>query len=176
MTPLITTYAPEHIVVRLYLPWERIPQQHSLDQIASALANGCTIGGYCWPYPEADPGETVREALALADRAGVTLPILWLDLETYNGQPGPDADWVLEAAATCEARSVRCGCYSARWYLEAYMADSTRLGHLPLWLAEYDQQPTFDGLEPPPGWTQVDGKQWTNTPVDRSVFLESVTR
>jgi hypothetical protein len=166
------TPRPEHVVVRLYLPWEKPSRQHSLDQIASARWAGCSVGGICWPYPEVDPRQTVLEALTLADHAGLTLPILWMDLETYDGQPGPDADWLLKAADAGVKQGVKCGLYTAQWYIDTYVPDAARLGHLPLWAAFYNHIADLDSVPIFGGWTRnmLWGHQYNADGIDRDVF------
>ncbi len=169
------TPRPEHVVVRLYLPGERPSQQHSLDQIASARANGCTVGGYVWAYPDFDPRQTVQDGLALAERAGLRLPVLWIDVETYEGKPGPGVDWLRAAAEACQARGVQAGIYTAKWYVDAFLPEAVELANLPLWVAQYDGRPTLSDFEGLDGWAHAAGKQYRGEGIDLDVFREEYT-
>lgn len=178
VTTLVRELGCEGVIVRLYLPAENPSQDHSLAQIASAQAAGCVVGGYMWCYPDLDPHQSVIEALALAERAGLNLPVLWLDLETYEGAPGPNALWLRRAIAQCEANGVQAGFYTAKWYWDAYMPGFTEFGtaDVPLWAAVYEDLPQGQDLDhwvPFGGWGHLTGKQWTSTPVDRNVMLAS---
>lgn len=170
MTALIATYHPEHVIVRLYFPWEKPSPLHSLAQIDSALDNGCTVGGYVWAYPDASPEATAREAVDVVRGAGVRIPVLWVDCETYNDQPGPDLAWLQAMALESLRLGVMPGIYSAAWYWERYMENTMALSHLPLWVADYQGGPTLDDFKPFGGWTQAAGKQWSGSPIDQSVF------
>ncbi len=170
---------PECVIVRLYLPGERPPQSHSLAQIASARANGCTVGAYIWTYPDFDPRQSVRDALALAARADLSLSVLWLDLETYEGEPGPGVEWLRAAADECQRNGVQAGIYTGLWYIREFLPGYVQaLGNLPLWLAEYEGGPTLDGVTLPAGLARdrLWGKQWCGTGIDRDIFLEVATQ
>lgn len=174
---------PQHVVVRFYLPEEQPPEEHTLEQVASTKALGASVGGYCWGYPDLSPGKTVDDTLALAGRAGVTLPILWLDLEEYQQAPGPDTAWISRFEAACNGYGQRWGIYSARWYWLKHMAiPGTNppqyrrdFEHVPWWIAEYDNIDDLSNFDTFEGLGQVAGKQYTNAPVDQSVMLEAVT-
>jgi hypothetical protein len=160
-------------VVRLYLPAETPPQQHSLDQMASAKANGCTVGGYMWCYKDADPRLSVREALALAKQAGVTLPILWLDMEPFTDGTMPDAYWLSQAVDECVLRGVKAGVYTGSWCWNL----GTAFKALPLWVAQYSGGPTLDDIQLFGGWTSdmVWGKQYIGEGLDQDVFRREAT-
>lgn len=162
--------------MRLYLPWEAPSPLHSRDQIDSALANGCTVGGYVWAYPWADPKATAQAGLDVARAAGVRIPVLWVDCETYNDQAGADLAWLLALAAESERLGFLAGIYSAAWYWERYMENTTALADLPLWVADYRPGTSLDNTPLFGGWQRADGLQWSSSPVDRDTFLESVTR
>jgi lysozyme len=161
--------------VRLYLPGERPPQEHSLKQIASARANGCTVGGYIWCYPDFDSKQSVWDALALAARANLDLPVLWLDVETYGNDPGPSVGWLQAAVEECQAKGVQAGIYTGRWYWRYYAADSTELSDLPLWVAQYDGVADLDSVKLFGGWKQAAGKQYQGEGLDLDVFREEFT-
>jgi hypothetical protein len=181
---LIGEHQPKHVIVKLYLPVESIPQEHTRAQIRSARAAGCSVGGYVWCYRDEDPRKTVRDAVALARSCGVELPVLWLDCETYtvNGEvrdPGPDAPWLRAAVDECRALGVRPGIYTGGWWWREYMNNSRAFADLPLWTAEYDGNTNIDDVTLFGGWTRASGKQWaTKLPgggeLDRNVFVDDV--
>jgi GH25 family lysozyme M1 (1,4-beta-N-acetylmuramidase) len=182
---LISTHGPNHIVVRLYLPEENPSQDHTRAQIASARAAGCTVGGYVWCYQDMDPRKTVRDAIALARSVHLMLPVLWLDCETYKNssgvtERGPDAPWIRAAADECRQLGVRPGIYTARWWWRDFMDDTTEFADLPLWAAEYDDNPDVDDVTLFGGWTRASGKQYaeklpSGAGLDQNVFRDEVT-
>lgn len=172
LSDLVHRLGAQHVVVKLYQTVERIGNRtvaadHSRAQIASALANGCSVGGYIWGYAERDPVQSVRDGMQLSRSCGVELPILWLDIEPYpsdNSVPG--AAWIRAALAECAAQGGRGGIYSGRYVWD-------RLGHpqfpgVPLWTADYNNRADLD--VPGYGEMRVVGHQYTSTPVDRNVF------
>lgn len=184
LTALIAAHQIEHVVVRLYIPGERPPPEHSVAQIESARANGCTVGGYVWCYRSFDPVDTVRQGLLLAEIAGVKLPILWLDCETYNPtgnnveDPGPDAAWLKAAIAECRHLGVRAGVYTARWWVRLALGDDfSEFSDVPTWLAEYNHVATLESVKPLPGSSRamVWGHQFSADSVDLSVFRAEAT-
>lgn len=169
---------PEHVVVRMYLEEEYPPIETSIRQAASAQQAGCSVGGYVWCYDSLTPERTIHGALETAGKCGVKLPILWLDIEEYAGQPGPQEWWISLAVELCDDAEVRVGLYTAKWYWDKHHAGSVTFGHLPLWAAQYDfASPPADLslFKPFGGWTKAAGIQWTSTPVDRNVFSSAVT-
>jgi hypothetical protein len=179
---IISAHRPKHVVVKLYLPEESVSQDHSRAQIASARAAGCTIGGYVWCYRDLDPRKTIRDAVTLARSSGLSLPILWLDCETYNvngevRDPGPDAPWLHAAVAEARALGVKVGLYTAGWWWRGFMANTREFAELPLWLAEFDGKSDIEDVNLFGGWTHASGKQWSDKlpgggALDQDVFLE----
>jgi Glycosyl hydrolases family 25 len=172
---------PTHIVVRMYLPEESPPLQHSVDQANSARAEGCTVGAYLWAYRDLDPRKSVRNALALAKQCGMDPPpVMWIDCETYaraNGttDPGPDADWLRQAIDECRQLGARPGFYTAEWWWRGYLGNTTEFADIPLWTAQYDHiaNPNSVGLYG--GFGSAAGKQWNGTGLDRDVFFKEFT-
>lgn len=179
LSGIIADHQPQHVVVRLYLPEESPPQDHTRGQIASAIAAGCTVGGYVWCYRYLDPERTVRDAIALARSCDVVLPVLWLDCEDYRvdgelSDPGPDAAWLRAAVAACDDADVLPGIYTAKWWWIPSI-DTDEFAVLLLWAAHYDGVPTLSSVPLFGGWEQASGKQYASTPVDQNVFEDSVT-
>jgi hypothetical protein len=176
---LIREFRPAHVITKLYLPEESIPQAHTRAQLDSAQAAGCTVGGYVWCYRSLDPAKTVRDAVGLARSCGVELPVLWLDCETYEGStfdPGPDAAWLRAAVAQAERLGVRPGIYTGHWWVRDHFpggaAAFADFNQLPLWLADYDGLPALNFRRPFSGFTRLHGKQYSADGLDLNVFLE----
>lgn len=176
--PLIAATGSKHVVVRLY-QWtvEGVNlRAHSKAQIASAQANGCSIGGYLWLYSTAPIGQQVDEALGLATDCGVTIPVLWLDIESYTDGSMPTAVQVAQAVEEAAKRGQRAGIYTGAGFWQ-------RLGNpggfetVPLWSANYDGKPSLD--TPSYGGMRVYGHQYSDRGpngenVDCDVFDPSV--
>lgn len=176
LSALIATHQPQHIIVKLYQAIESVSQDHSREQLLSALANGCSVGGYVWGYANTDPRATVQDVVGLAQSVGVALPVLWLDIETYMGFSGPDPCWIREAVEECRCLGIRPGIYTARWYWDQYMIGVTAFSDLPLWLAEYDDDPDIESVVLFGGWQRAAAKQWSNTPVDQNTIRVEYTQ
>jgi len=180
LTLLIAEHRIEHVVVRLYVPGEEPPQDISRAQIASARANGCTVGGYMWAYAAFDPVVSVGQVLSLARNCGEWLPVLWIDWEEYEGEPVPDFDWILRAVNQCHAYPVRPGIYSRYGWLMEHLTGGQRQSLIDLgvvlWLAQYDGQQTLDDVQMPSWWPRglLLGKQYQGDPIDLNVFKREV--
>lgn len=180
LTALIQQYQPSHVVVKCYQSVEARFQQCTLDQMASSQANGCSVGGYVWLYGGLDPAQQITDALAIAAVAGVTLPILWLDLETYKEADGsttwPSLEETIAAVEECERRGMRAGLYTGNWFVDGYWGGHVGLlAQYPVWLADYNGVPDLDtpSLYWPP--EKILGHQYSGNPIDLDVFDPSVT-
>ncbi len=161
---------PEHVVVRLSLE-DAARRNIAIAQLKAAVVCGCTVGGYAWAYRASIPGDTIRDAAATATAAGVTLPILWLDLEDAQG---PDVLWLRQAVTAAKEQGIEIGVYSGAWWWPSHMGATLEFAQLPLWTAAYDNNPTL-GV-PSYGGMAVVGHQWTDkapdgSGLDRDVFL-----
>lgn len=180
LTGIIRQYQPSHVVVKCYQTVERKFQQCTLDQMASAQANGCSVGGYVWLYGGLDPAQQVADAIAISQAAGVTLPILWLDLETYHEADGsttwPSYEETVAAVEACERQGMRAGLYTGNWFVEGYWGGHVGLlAQYPVWLADYNGVPDLN--TPSPYWAadKILGHQYQGNPIDLNVFDPSVT-
>lgn len=184
LSGIIAEHRPGHVVVRMFLPEERPPQEHSMDQIKSARSNGCSVGTYVWAYRSLDPRKTVRDAIDLARRCELEPPVLWIDCETYveGGEvrdAGPDAEWLRTAVDECRVLGVQPGIYTGAWWWRQYMSNSAEFADLPLWTATYDEVADLGKVALFGGWTRAGGKQYSEQlpdgrSLDRNVFLEEV--
>ena len=181
LSAIIDQEKPTHIVVRMYIPGEKPPAQYSVDQVNSARAAGCTVGAYLWAYRSFDPRKSVRDALSVAKQCGMDPPpVLWIDCELYKvgnsvDDPGPDADWLRAAIDECKQAGVQPGIYTGGWWWKGYMGNTGEFGDVPLWAAEYQGAAVPSAVTLFGGWKQAYGKQWSETGLDRDVFLTEVT-
>lgn len=166
--PLIAQHKPQHVVVRL-----STESQNNLDiarlQLSTALEAGCTVSGYIWCYWHLSPTEHAQQALSVAD--GFPLARVWFDCE--DDPAGQLDDWLSQAVDLAERRGQRCGVYARKSWWQAN-GDSRGFTRLPLWVAQYDGIPELDIVGVFGGWARAAGKQWTDSPIDRSVFDPAV--
>ena len=173
LTDLIASYDPDVVVVKMYLPVEVISQTHSIAQSRSVLTNRKLLTGYCYCYGSVDPTKTVAWAATLADYCGASIrgefpaAHLWLDMEDTDA---PDDLWLAKAAGKAEEMGVSLGIYTGRYWWRQHMNNDW--SYLPLWLANYDEDPSLDSFIPFGGWTYLTGKQYTSTPIDQNTFLD----
>ena len=171
LSGLISQYNIQHVVVRLWLPGELPDPGYSLDQIWSALGNGCTCSGYFWAYKAWDPAWSVDEALELWMRAGVgMIPNLATDIESYGYEGCPDEGWA-QAAREATLRSEVLACtYIADWVVDSYWNSyvSPDFAATESWLANYNSrvEPTC----PSKYWVNQKGHQYCGSPVDLNSF------
>lgn len=177
LTQLIARHQVQHAIIRLYLPWESVPWDHTAAQVRSARDNAISVGGYAWAYRSISPEATIKAVITRCAEIGLVLPLLWLDCETYKGpngtiaDPGPDADWLARAVACAEDQyGMACGLYTGAWWIEQYFpggADEfAKFSRLPLWIADYDGDPSLETATIPKGWASVAAKQYADKPID----------
>lgn len=180
LTNLIAIYEPEVIVVKLYLPVENISQTHTIAQVRSALLNNCRVSGYAWAYGSVSAEKTVAWAATLADYAGASIrgefpaARLWLDFEDKSDPP--DAMWLVQAINKAQDLGISLGIYTGYYWWRNHIG-LVDFSFLPLWLADYDGDPTLTSRNIPfGGWTYLTGKQWTSTPIDQNTFEDTMAR
>lgn len=185
LTSIIHQHRPDHIITKLYMPWESISFNHSAQQVASAKDNGCSVGGYVWAYRSQDPIATIDAVIDRCASIGMVLPLLWIDCETYDTptihDPGPDAEWLARAVDHAErVYGMKCGIYTGRWWVRDHFpggeAEFANFSRLPLWLSEYDSNPDINDADTmPQGWTSLACKQYTATPIDQNSIRPEYT-
>lgn len=175
LSALIQQYGFQHVVVRLWLPEEIPDAQYSLDQLHSAIDNGCTVGGYYWGYKNLEPERSAENALELWTRANVgNLPVLWPDIEVYANEGCPNQDWTLAACRHAVQMGQLGGVYSSDYMIDTYWGSYPQeLQTYYYWCANYNGQPTLD--VPSKYWSKVHGHQYWSKPVDFNVFATEVT-
>lgn len=178
LTELIRQYDVHHVVVRLWLPEELPDPGYSLDQIWSAQGNGCTVGGYWWGYRNLSPEQSVEDAYALWQRAGVgEIPVLWPDIEPYEDEGCPNEQWTNRACRHIEELHLGSGAYLADWVVDQYWMRHVgdEMKARTVWLANHNGRPEL--ACPSKYWdpSRVLGHQYQADPVDLNVFDVSVT-
>lgn len=163
-----------HVIVGTQNP--RISRQ----QLDMAIAGGMTVDLYEYLYWNVSMTKQVEEALVLADEYP-EVGRLWLDAEENPGSFGRVAlTQKLEEALTA-CGEVECGIYTAKWWWQPAMQNSTAFNHVPLWYALYDLNPSMDtwSTQKFGGWATPTAKQWQETyfcgiDVDKNTMLVSV--
>lgn len=174
LSAIIAEYRPRHVIVHLYTAIESPPWEHSARQVESALANGCTVGGYVFLYPGTNHVRAINSAMDRCASIGLVLPILWLDVETFAGADLTPAE-LRTAVSHCDALGVTAGLYTSR-YMWGRIGNPAGFEHLPVWLAQYDGIPDLSVVTPPPNLPNVAAKQYRGDPLDLNVILEEYTR
>jgi hypothetical protein len=95
---------------------------------------------------------------------------IWFDIET---NPSPGCAWSGDLASNCDymgqlisaahARGATTGIYASAYMWSIIMGDGCHVGKdngVPLWYADYDYKPNFDGFSGFGGWTSPYGKQY----------------
>lgn len=135
----------------------------AVRQLAAAAVAGLPVAGYLWCEFGEGPVEQVRQALSIADAAGVALRWLALDVEhdAWRGA-GAITAWVRRAAEAVRERT-RPVIYTARWFWHGHLGDPTDCADLPLWTAQYDGVADLGVWTPYGGWTEIVAKQYQGT-------------
>lgn len=173
LSGIIAQYRPAHVIVKHYLPFENIGQDHTRAQVRSARDNGCTVGAYIFLYRGAPMAECVNDAIRLAESVALVWPILWLDVEEYDGTDISPRE-LNEAVNHCDALGIPCGIYTSR-YMWARIGNPTGFEDRPVWLAQYDGVPNLTSVVPPPKLPNVVAKQYRGDPLDLGVIAEEYT-
>lgn len=174
LTGLIQQYQPQHVIVHLYTQIETPPWSHSAAQVQSALDNGCTVGGYCFLYPGTNMVHTINSAVNRCALIGLVLPILWLDVEEFQGQnlTAPELSF---AVNQCEALGVPVGLYTSN-YMWSKLGNPSGFEDLPVWAAQYNGIEDLASVSPIPNLPMIVGHQYQGLPIDLSVMLEEYTK
>lgn len=182
--PLIAEHNPDHVLVRLNMPWEMIDPSITPAQVASVRAHNVRLGGYLWFYRSIAPVRMIDAAIDLCARINLVLPMLWLDCEIVRNRqgqvtdPGPTVAQVRAAIAYCRELGVPVGLYTGAWWVQDHVegkwAAWAEFADIPHWVSDYDGRPDLGVLDPKWQGFNVVGKQWSGDP-DRSVFLKEYT-
>lgn len=169
----------EHVIVRMYMRGiESPPVQHSIDQVASTRANSCTPGAYGWLYRAVpDARMQVQLQVETATLAGITIPVMWQDVEPYGSDRSlPTLQQIDDALDECADIGVLGGIYTNQdtWN----RLGRPEWGGVPLWLAHWDGIPEFNIA--PLGKTVLAAKQTGETapngqPLDMNIIYGKYT-
>lgn len=159
----------------------------ALRQVEQARRADKIIQFYVWCYRSVDPRATLDELVGFGQRGGIRSKTWWLDLETYKqpGQPGydpgPDADWLINAYLHSKRLAIAIGHYTALWWIRdifpgglvRYASYFAAWLH---WIAEYDGS-TDPGVIAP-DWQRwgfnVAAQQYAGSPIDLDIFRADV--
>jgi GH25 family lysozyme M1 (1,4-beta-N-acetylmuramidase) len=180
LSAYIRDFGAQHVIVKLYQEVEGpTPEGWSIPQIHSALENGCTAGGYVWLYRGIDVQKQVEDALKVAQDAGIVLPILWIDCETYEKQ-GPSLQEIMDACYWSAFNGTRPGIYTGDWYWRDILGiPAGQAGpwqNYPCWFASYNGNADLDIHSNYWPDEMLVGHQYWADPIDESVMLESFTK
>jgi hypothetical protein len=161
LTALIQKAQAKHVMIRMYQHTIEgaLLQAHSRAQVASALANGCTVGTpYYWLYTGVPVARQVAETVLLAQSCGIAIKLHVADVETYTDGSIPTAQEVDAALNACAARGIQGAIYSSAEMWKRIGSPS--FPGVPLIAAFYDSVPELD-CEPFGGLTLF-GKQYSD--------------
>ncbi|MHB8877476.1 MAG: GH25 family lysozyme [Myxococcaceae bacterium] len=139
------------------------------QQLSLLVANGFTVDAYIYVYPGNTEQHVKDDLAALKD---FPIGTYWLDLE--DPQSADWADVTRRAVNTFNSvqagddNAVQLGIYTSKGFWDSYMGGSTEFSNLPLWQAQWPDDPTSvnesNFLEVPPfgGFTAV-ARQYTDT-------------
>lgn len=174
LSGLIQQTGAQHVIIHLYHDQESVSWTHSVEQIISAAANGCSVGGYAFLYPGTDMVRTINSVVDRCATINLVLPILWLDVEEFQGQDLSPQE-LAQAVEHCAALGVPAGIYSSS-YMWSRIGNPSGFSHLPLWAAQYTPAtPTLDDFRPFGEWGFCVAKQWATVPCDQNVILVEYT-
>ncbi len=184
LSGLIAAYRPEHIICKAYQDVELggAGADYTIKQAASARAHGLTTGFYIWIYGNMDGARQAANALDTIRAASPTKPaVVFADLETYtdNSSPGPTV--IRAAIAELERQGYTPAIYTGNWWIKGYYpggeaAFSAEYGRLGIWLSQYDGVADLESTVMPAGYPRESlvGKQYSGSPIDRSVMRSDV--
>ena len=148
------------VVVGTQYPAPPFPRGVAHEQIPALLEAGLQVHAYVYLWLAEDGGAQVEAALARLEPWRAHLGRLWLDVEDTTATMLTATQRLAAVRAAIDAaRGMPVGIYTARWYWQGAMADTTACAALPLWVAQYDGRadPSF---APFGGWTAASMKQY----------------
>lgn len=149
-------------IVQALQPPPGYPPDVAAQQLATLRAAGITrLQGYVvWWF--GNTPEYLGPLLDTLAAGGVTT--CWLDVEDTRPYPLEERiEEVRAALAYIQARGLRPGIYTAHWYWTRYMGDCADFATLPLWAAQYDDNPDAGAVALFGGWGRAQIKQYRGT-------------
>ena len=155
--------AVEHVIVRISLESEELAAI-TRQQLAVLRAAGVSVSGYLFPEYDADPATFIVRALGLAG----PVRTLWIDVEP-PGLPSAAViqDWIRRAAAVSP---VPVGIYTGAWVI--WQLPGWEPMDLPLWSADYTNEPPASLAVSYGGWSQAAGIQYRADTVIAGVLCD----
>jgi hypothetical protein len=149
-------------IVQALQPPPGYPPDVAAQQLAALRDSGITdLQGYVvWWF--GNTPDYLGPLLAVLADGGVTT--CWLDVEDTRPYPlATRIEEVRAALAYIQAHGMRTGIYTAHWYWTRYMGDCTEFATLPLWAAQYDDDPNLGTVALFGGWERAQIKQYRGT-------------
>ena len=150
-------------VVGTQYPRPPYPPGVAHEQIPALLAAGLEVHAYVYLWLPEDCAEQVQEAVARLEPWRGRIHGLWLDVEDTSAggitaaQRLGAVERAIEAARA--AADWPLGIYTARWYWQQAMDDTTACAEFPLWVAQYDRRADL-AFTPFGGWRRAAMKQY----------------
>jgi hypothetical protein len=170
---LIDQLNPDHVIVRI--PQHAEPQSLwdiAYEQTAHVLSVGKSLGGYGWLYRDEPIDDQVADWYEFLATAGVTVPVLWIDIEPYQTNSNlPSTEQIKQCIELVRRGGISPGIYTGPWVWSLLRNPiDPVINACPLWTAEYNGLATLSDVTLYGGWTVAVGHQWTSSPLDQSVF------
>lgn len=137
------------------------------EQIPALLAAGIEVEAYVYQWFSSGP-EFIRHRMTWALDELAAFPEVrrvWLDCEQSETDDPPyggglyTTDMIREAVTLAGERAYEVGIYTAKWWWDRFQHEVTAFSMLPLWVAQYDDQP--DAIFVPfGGWERCEMKQY----------------
>lgn len=138
------------------------------EQLAMAISCGMTVDAYVYLYWTTDLAAQVSEAFRRVK--GFPIGRMWLDIEQDPGTLGSKtviAD-IQQAVTACQSQGlVQCGIYTGSGFWKTFASNTTSLGNVPLWYAQYNKRTSLSDwpTEHFGGWAKPTAKQWATKPL-----------
>lgn len=136
------------------------------------LAHGKTLGVYGWLYKDVNIQQQCQDWVSLIQDMGVSIPVLWIDIEPYQSNDNlPSIEQIEEAVNIIHGFGLNPGIYTGPWVWSLLRNRvSSMLNACPLWTAEYNHLDTLTDVNLYGGWTSAVGHQYDDKPLDMDVF------
>jgi len=157
-----------YAIIRCYQSVGR-PDPNCAASVANAHAAGMqVVDAYFFPCPTCGSATTqVNQMLSYFNANSVNVKTMWLDIEGtqyWLGDYGSNQAWYKSLVDACNAAGLVTGVYASHYQWTSIFGDAgfTYGNNLPLWYADYDGEPSFDGFTGFGGWSSPVMKQFSD--------------